>query len=435
MARYFITGGGTGGHIYPAIAVADEIAAKQLGSQAAKLEQAPSPDGEGWDGVISTENSETSQEQLADKDLSSYRPIALSPENCHTSIPPYIQPSENEVFYVGNPQNLEYEIVKQKGYTFLPVNVHGMPRKIGFSLIKWVIQLDIAVIKCCYYILKYKPDAIFGTGGYVSAPALIAGKMLNIPIMMHDCDAQPGLVTRHLAPSANCVSVAFESACDILKNKNCRVNGNPIRSEFKTLSKEDARSALGLENKLTLCIMGGSQGARSINDASVNILEKLSKELNLQIIFQTGKKNFDTVIEQLLKIYPDYEQDKNLLVRPYFDNMVSVLKASDIAVSRSGSLSISEICASSIAPIFVPYPYAAQDHQRKNAKFMVEKGAGLYIDDNDINSKILYEKIEELVKDNAKLKEIQQNSFNLAHLDGTEKIVEQLESIIEKRHT
>ena len=369
MARYFITGGGTGGHIYPTVAVAEGL--------------------------------------LDD-----------------------LKTSENEVFYVGNPNNLEYDIVKQKGYTFLPVNVHGMPRKIGFSLIKWVIQLDIAVIKCCYYILKYKPDAIFGTGGYVSAPALIAGKLLNIPIMMHDCDAQPGLVTRHLAPSASCVSVAFESACDILKNKNCHVNGNPIRSEFKTLSKEDARSALGLENKLTLCIMGGSQGARSINDASVNILEKLSKELDLQIIFQTGKKNFDTVIEQLLKIYPDYEQDKNLLVRPYFDNMVSVLKASDIAVSRSGSLSISEICASAIAPIFVPYPYAAQDHQRKNAKFMVEKGAGLYIDDNDINSKILYEKIEELAKDSAKLKEIQQNSFNLAHLDGTEKIVEQLESIL-----
>lgn len=437
MARYFITGGGTGGHIYPAIAVADELLEGwRSGSievwQLSEEQRAGSQEGKLFN---KSSLSEISQEQLTDKNLSTIQPFNHSTKNSHTSIPPYIQPSENEVFYVGSPQNLEYDIVKQKGYTFLPVNVHGMPRKIGFSLIKWVIQLDIAVIKCCYYILKYKPDAIFGTGGYVSAPALIAGKMLNIPIMMHDCDAQPGLVTRHLAPSANCVSVAFESACDILKNKNCHVNGNPIRSEFKTLSKEDARSALGLENKLTLCIMGGSQGARSINNASVNILEKLSKELDLQIIFQTGKKNFDTVIEQLLKIYPDYEQDKNLLVRPYFDNMVSVLKASDIAVSRSGSLSISEICASSIAPIFVPYPYAAQDHQRKNAKFMVEKGAGLYIDDNDINSKILYEKIEELVKDSAKLKEIQQNSFNLAHLDGTEKIVEQLESIIEKRHT
>ena len=365
MVKYFITGGGTGGHIYPAIAVADSL-------------------------------------------------------------------KEDEIYYVGNPKNLEYDIVKQRGYKFLPVNVHGMPRKICLDLFKWVFQLDFAVFKCCYYILKYKPDVVFGTGGYVSAPALIAAKMLNIPYMMHDCDAQPGLVSRRLAPYASCVSVAFESAREILNNKNCYVNGNPIRSEFKTLSKEEARKELGLDDRLTLCIMGGSQGAKSINDASVQILEKLSKENDLQIIFQTGKKNYDRVIEQLIKIYPDYEADKNLIIKPYFDNMVSVLKASDIAVSRSGSLSIFEICASSVAPIYVPYPHAAADHQRKNAKYMVERGAGIYLDDNDITDAVLYNTISDLINDRERLKQIQNNAFTLAHLDGTQRIVEQLKNIIKK---
>lgn len=366
MARYFITGGGTGGHIYPAIAVADYLA------------------------------------------------------------------SENEIFYVGNPKNLEFDIVKQRGYKFLPVNVHGMPRKISFELFKWVFQLDFAVIKACYYIMKYKPDAVFGTGGYVSAPALIAAKMMNIPFMMHDCDAQPGLVSRRLAPYAASVSVAFDSARVVLSNDNIHTNGNPIRAEFKTITKEQAREKLGLENKLTLCIMGGSQGARSINDSIVEILKKLTNDLGLQVIFQTGKKNFEKVIEDLLKLYPEYEQDKNLLVRPYFDNMVTVLKASDIAVSRSGSLSIFEICASGIAPIYIPYPYAASDHQRKNAKYMVEKGAGLYIDDNDISGKILYETIENLLNDKEKLSNIQKKSTEMAYLNGTEKIVEQLKNIIKK---
>ncbi|MBO6087681.1 undecaprenyldiphospho-muramoylpentapeptide beta-N-acetylglucosaminyltransferase [bacterium] len=433
MARYFITGGGTGGHIYPAIAVADLIVAKQLSSQAAKKSEEQRAGGQEGKPVNNSNACEVHQEQKVDKDLSLYRPIVLSPDNSQTSYSPTLLPSE--IYYVGNPQNLEYDIVKQKGYKFLPVNIHGMPRKLSFSLLKWLFQLDIAVFKCCYYILKYKPDAVFGTGGYVSAPALIAAKLLNIPYMMHDCDAQPGLVTRHLAPYASSVSVAFEPACKLLNNKNCYVNGNPIRSEFKTISKEDARKNLEIENKLTLCIMGGSQGAKSINNSAVNILEKLSKEFDLQIIFQTGKKNYESVIEQLLKVYPEYEQDKNLMVKPYFDNMVTVLKASDIAVSRSGSLSISEICASKIAPIFVPYPHAAADHQRKNAKFMVEKGAGLYIDDNDINSKILYETIETLIKDENKLKEIQTNAFSLAHLDGTEKIVEQLKNITDKHRT
>ena len=365
MAKYFITGGGTGGHIYPAIAVADSL-------------------------------------------------------------------NNDEIFYVGNPKNLEYEIVKQKGYKFLPINIHGMPRKVSFELFKWAFQLNFAVIKSIYYILKYKPDAVFGTGGYVSAPALIAAKILNIPYMMHDCDAQPGLVSRRLAPYAACVSVAFESAKEVLNNKNCYINGNPIRSTFKTLSKQEAKKEIGLDDRLTICIMGGSQGAKSINDSTVEILKKLSKELNLQIIFQTGKKNYERVIEQLLKIYPEYEQDKNLIIKPYFDNMAVVLKASDIAVSRSGSLSIFEICASSIAPIYVPYPYAAADHQRKNAKYMVEKGAGLYIDDDDISSQLLYDTITELVNNPEKLRKIQENSYSLAHLDGTEKIVEQLKNIIKK---
>lgn len=360
MARYFITGGGTGGHIYPAVAVADALSA--VG---------------------------------------------------------------DEVIYIGNPKNLEYEIVKQKGYKFLGVNVHGMPRCAGFALLKWVVELGFAVLKACCYILKYKPDVVFGTGGYVSAPALIGAKFLKVPYMMHDCDAQPGLVTRRLAPSAKCVSVAFDCACKVINNKNCHVNGNPIRLAFKTLSKEDARQNLGLENKLTLCIMGGSQGARSINDATVEALKKFVQDLGLQVIFQTGKKNFDRVIEQLLKIYPDYELNKNLIIKPYFDDMVTVLKASDIAVSRSGSLSISEICASGIAPIFVPYPHAAGDHQRKNAKFMVEKGAGIYLEDSEINEKTLFDAVNSAVSN---LDKMRKNSLALSKFDGVEKIVEQLKN-------
>ncbi len=362
MSRFFITGGGTGGHIYPAIAVAESL-------------------------------------------------------------------KDDEIYYIGNPKNLEFDIVAQKGYKFLGVNVHGMPRKIGFDLVKWMFQLGFAVLKSCYYIKKYKPDAIFGTGGYVSAPSLIAAGLLNVPYMMHDCDAQPGLVTRKLSGKAKCVSVAFECACKYIKNENCHINGNPIREKFKTLTKSDARKNMQLEDKLTLCIMGGSQGARSINNAAVEVLKSLSKDFDLQIIFQTGKKNYDRVIEQLIMIYPEYEADKNLIIKPYFDDMVTVLKASDIAISRSGSLSISEICASGIAPIFVPYPYAAADHQRKNAKFMVDKNAGIYLEDDEINEKVLYETVSSLIYDKDRLRELQKNSLSLAKFDGTEKIVEQLREI------
>ena len=146
---YFITGGGTGGHIYPAIAIADALYEKG-----------------------------------------------------------------DKIFYIGNPENLEFSIVGQKPYSenFLPVNIHGMPRKLSPELLKWGIQLFFAVIKSIGYIKKYKPKAAFGTGGYVSAPILIACKLMKVPYMLHDCDANPGLVTRKLATGAATVSLAFDCA-------------------------------------------------------------------------------------------------------------------------------------------------------------------------------------------------------------------------------
>ena len=363
---YFITGGGTGGHIYPAVAVADFL----------------------------------------NKD------------------------DKNKIYYIGNPKNLEYEVVKQKGYDFLGVNVHAMPRKLSFKLFVWVLQLFMAVLQAMYYISVYKPNVVFGTGGYVSAPALIAAKILKVPFVMHDCDTNPGLVTRKLAPWASSVSLAFGSAQVYIKNENCYVNGNPIREKFKTLTKEQARKDLGLADKMTVCIMGGSQGAKSINITAVEILKTLSQNYNTQVIFQTGKKNYDYVKLKLSKIYPEYEKDKNLLVKPYFNDMVTVLKASDIAVSRAGSLSISELCASSVATIFVPYPHAAADHQRKNARVMEENGAGLYIEDSDVTSKRLLNLITDLINNSEKLSLIRQNAQKLARLNATDDIVKQIKDSI-----
>jgi len=364
---YFVTGGGTGGHIYPAIAVCDEL--------------------------------------MAD-------------------------PTTKEIYYVGNPNNSEAEIAKKLGYKFLGVKVSGMPRKLCCGLIGWFVGLQFAIFKSVYYIYKYKPDAIFGTGGYVSAPALFAGNITNVPFMIHDSDAQPGIVSRYIAPMAKCVSLAFECAKSVIKSSNIHVNGNPIRAAFKTLSKSEARANLGLQDKLTLCVMGGSQGAESINSATVEILKELLSQYKLQIIFQTGKKNWDKTTARLAEIYPEYKNNKNLIIKPYFDDMASVLKSSDIAVSRAGSLSLSELCVCSAASILIPYPHAAADHQRKNAKFMTEKRAALYLEDADTTKETLLIAIEQLLDSPEKLKEIQKNALALAKPDATSRIVEQLKGLI-----
>ena len=363
---YFITGGGTGGHIYPAIAVA----------QALKKDE-----------------------------------------------------TTKDIYYIGNPNNMEYSIAKKNHFKFLPIKVSGMPRKLNISFLKWGIELELANWKALYYLWRFKPDAILGTGGYVSAPALFASNLTKTPYMIHDCDAQPGIVSRFVAPMAKTVSLAFEDSAQNLKAQNVHINGNPIREEFKTLTKEQARTNLNLENKTTLCIMGGSQGAKSIDNATIGILKNLLEKYNIQIIFQTGAKHYDNTVSQLKEIYPEFEDNKNLLIKPYFDDMVTVLKSSDIAVSRAGSLSLSEICACSIAPILIPYPYAAADHQRKNAKTMLKNEACLYLEDEDTNSENLMQKIEELLSNPEKLHQIQENTGKLAKLDATEKIVEQLKKV------
>lgn len=365
---YFITGGGTGGHIYPAVAVADEL--------------------------IKNEN--------------------------------------NTVYYVGNPDNMEYKLAQKKGYNFLPVKVKGMPRKLSFGFILWTIQLFIAILKSIFYILKYKPHAIFGTGGYVSAPILFAASLLGRPnYMLHDCDIHPGIVTKFFSKNAKCVSLAFDGAMSQLKQtNNAIVNGNPLRPEFKNVLKIDAKEQLNINmNKPVLCVMGGSQGAKSINNSFVEIIKELVQDHGYQIIFQTGEKNYQYISDRLSKIFKHYEKNKSLIVRPYFDDMVTVLKASDIVISRAGSLSLSEIFASGIAPILIPYPYAAADHQRKNAKFVEQHHACIYLEDSEVDPNSLLKLLINLKDNPERVKELKSNASKLAKYDALKNIVEQFERV------
>ena len=363
---YFISGGGTGGHIYPAFTVVEKLLKEQ---------------------------------------------------------------DTEKIYFIGNPNNLEFEIAKNYPQVeFLPVDVSGMPRKLNFALLKWGIQLVKAHAKACSYINKYKPDAIFTTGGYVSAPIVLAAITKNKPYMIHDCDSIPGLVSKMAAPKAKIVSVAFENSKKILKSNNIIFNGNPVREAFFTVKKEDARRKLNIpQDKTVIFAMGGSQGAKTINTAMVRLLKTLVEEFNAFVILQTGKKNIDEVTIELEEIYPEFKNNQNILVQPYFDEMVYPLKASDIVIARAGSVSLTEIIQCHLASILVPYPYAAQDHQRKNAKEMCDKGVSLYLEDSECSEENLLFKIKEIL---GNVDEMSKKAEELAKTNPTEEIVKQLKSII-----
>ena len=363
--KYFITGGGTGGHIYPALAVADLLTERGA-----------------------------------------------------------------KVYYVGNKRNMEFELASKKGYKFLHVSIKGMPRGLNPKFFIWGIKLVKAIIRSVRYIQKYKPNAVFATGGYVSAPMIFACRITGVPYMMHDCDAMPGLVTRKLSRNAKYVSLAFDKARKFIPNKRAIVTGNPIREQFKTLTKMSAREELNLDkNKIVLAVIGGSQGAKSINNTVIELLKEFSQELKMQIIFQTGKKNYNEVIECIKQLYPAYAQNKDIIIKPYFDNMVTVLKSADIVISRAGSLSLSEICASDVVPILVPYPYAAANHQRLNAKSLLEKGACVYIEDSELEPNKLREIIVELVNNPIKMNYLKQNASYLAKYNATEQIADMISNM------
>ena len=362
--KFFITGGGTGGHIYPAVSVINELLK-----------------------------------------------IGVKNEN---------------IFYIGNKKNLEYKIAKDNDFQFLSTPVFGMPRKISFKFLKWGILLFAAILKAIFYTLKYRPNAVFGTGGYVSAPILFAAKLFKIPYVLHDSDCRPGVVTRKFAPSARAVNLAFEEAKKYIKTNNAVNYANPVRSAFFEITKKEARDTLNIRDEFVILIMGGSQGAKSINSAAMNLIEECKGNKNVRIILQTGKKNYDDVIK-------DFKEAENVLIKPYFDDMSIPILASDLIVSRAGSISISEILSAGCPSILIPYPYAAADHQRVNARAITDKNAATYIEDEELKEGKLIAVVKEILSDKEKYNRMKQNSCELGakYKEANKKILELLLGALE----
>jgi|InofroStandDraft_1065614.scaffolds.fasta_scaffold00110_87 UDP-N-acetylglucosamine--N-acetylmuramyl-(pentapeptide) pyrophosphoryl-undecaprenol N-acetylglucosamine transferase len=357
---FFLTGGGTGGHIYPCVSILNELKKQGYSS----------------------------------------------------------------IFYVGNKKNPEFEIITNMGENFLDVPVFGMPRKLSLKFLKWMILLFISIFKCLYYALKFKPDAVFAAGGYVSAPMVIVSNILKIPYIMHDSDAHPGIVTRAFSKNADTLNLAFKEGEKFIKAKRITHFKNPVRDEFFTVSKNEARQNFGLDNELCVLIMGGSQGAKSINSAAIGAIKYFKDNKNVKIIFQTGKKNYEGVIASLQEQDCAVETLENAVIRPYFDKMYLPILAADIIISRAGSLSISEILAAKKPSILIPYPYAAADHQRKNAREIEKTGAALYIEDSDLTPEILIKTIEELILNDKKLKDMIKSASSQITENPTGKILD-----------
>lgn len=362
--RVIISGGGTGGHIFPAIAIANEIKARN---------------------------------------------------------------KDAEILFVGASDRMEMEKVPQAGYKIVGLWIAGVQRRLTIDNLLFPIKLISSLWKARKIVKQFNPDVVVGVGGYASGPTLYAGQKLGVPTLVQEQNSYAGVTNKMLADKVKKTCVAYDGMEKYFPKDRIVITGNPVRKEIahNSVSRTVAAEFFGLNpDKKTLLVIGGSLGAMSINNGMLNCYDQIVKK-DVQIIWQTGK-NFEVQGQALVN-----EENQHLLsVKTFIKEMKYAYAAADFVVSRAGALSISELCIVGKPVIFVPYPFAAEDHQTKNAMSLVEKGAAMMIVDNKVKEELAI-KLLALIDDKGRQQLLAKNILKLAITDADERIVDELEKIIE----
>lgn len=344
------------------------------------------------------------------------------------------QEPDTEILFIGNHDGMEQTLVKKAGFDIESIVISGFkrdfkPQSIVHN-IKTVTRAFSASSKAKKIIKEFNPDICIGTGGYVSGPVVRTAAKLNIPTIIHEQNAFPGVTTKMLSKKVNKVMLAIEDAKKHLnKDVDYVVTGNPIREEILRIDKEQARKELNLDDRPVILSFGGSLGARCINEAMSGFVVRSAKDQKYQHIHAYGQQGTwfpEKVREKGINI----EDYKNLDVRQYIDNMPVCLAACDLVVSRAGAITISEIQAKGKPAVLIPSPYVAENHQYHNAMALVNKNAASLIEEEDLNEQILIETVDAMASDSELLKKYSENALSMAITDSNKRIYEIVKEIV-----
>lgn len=331
-----------------------------------------------------------------------------------------------EILYVGSKGGMEERLVPQAGYEFRGITVQGFKRKLTPKAIKdnivTVKKAFSASAESKKIIKEFKPDICIGTGGYVSGPVLRAADKLGIPIIIHEQNAFPGVANKMLAKRAARVMLAMPAAKKHFpENCNFVNTGNPVRGDIITADKEQARKELGLDGRPVILSFGGSLGARIINESLADVIARSAKDGKYQHIHAYGQ--YGKWFPDLLKEKgADLENAKNLDIREYINDMPTCLAAADVVIARAGAITISEIEVKGKPSILIPSPNVAENHQYHNAMSLVEKNAAVMIEEKDLTPEKLTEEIDKLASDPDRLREYSENAQKMAVSDASKRI-------------
>ncbi len=364
MKKIIISGGGTGGHIFPAIAIANSLEAK-------------------------------------------YKNI--------------------DILFVGAEGKMEMDKVPKEGFKIIGLPIIGLPRKINFKIFTFFFKLFKSFFKAKKIINDFKPDICIGVGGYASGTILFLANLKKIPTVIQEQNSYAGITNKILSKKAKKIFVSYDKMDRFFSKEKIIKTGNPIRNNLISI-KNKTQEALDFwnldKNKKVILIMGGSGGAKQINESVINNLELISKNKDIFVILQAGKFYFDNVKKRIKKNY-----EKNILVLDFIKEMNFAYSVADLIIARAGAMTISELTVIGKPTILVPSPNVAEDHQNENAMALVEKKASILVKDKEAKKKLIPTAFE-ILKDKKRMELLKKNISKMAYLNSTEKIVNEISKIL-----
>lgn len=334
-----------------------------------------------------------------------------------------------ELLFVGTAVKMEARLVPAAGYDFRTIDIQGLKR--GFSPseitenIRTLVKLVNSRRRAAQIIREFRPDAVIGFGGYVSGPVLSAAASMGIPTAVHEQNAFPGVTNKTLARKVDKVMLTVPDAEKYIRSRNpCTVTGLPVRGEIIRADREFSRAKLKLDDRPLILSMGGSLGARVINEAVTQLICERYQRKDCYFLHATGKTGAGMIelIQNEKKI--DLEENKHIMLREYIDDMDVCMSAADLVICRAGASTLSELEALGKPSILIPYPYAAENHQYYNAMALVNNSAAIMFEEKDFTGDKLIETVDGLLEDRARLASIGENARGLAVLNASERIVE-----------
>ncbi|HOD92475.1 MAG TPA: undecaprenyldiphospho-muramoylpentapeptide beta-N-acetylglucosaminyltransferase [Clostridia bacterium] len=326
-----------------------------------------------------------------------------------------------EILFIGSKKGLEKDLVPREGFSIEFIEIEGFKRPFGFKSIKTIFIMIKGFLHANKIVKNFKPDIAIGTGGFVSGPALYASFLHKSKILIHEQNAYPGITNRILAKCADIAMVSYESTLKFFtKSKKTVLTGNLIDDSFSLSIKYEPHEGIK-----TVVIIGGSQGAMTINNAVIGMINNHIKEKDFKLIFAPGKRHYEETMSRINKQLP------NVIINDYIYDRDTVYRSADLMVARGGATTISEILAMGMPSIIIPSPFVPDNAQERNAEQIYKKDACEIIYDNqDFNADVLYEKIMNMLNDNNKLLELSSNAYAIGIRDANERVFSEIAEVL-----